>query len=262
MHLHHDDDTADGLREKLAGFLAALDQNHQAVPRDKSTRDYKWAFIHGNWALDNSRQDGRWCGVNSELQILSETGCYADFTMPSAPSETQSRKINSIYYATDNPDRPKSYNTGTDVETNKEPSGDLMIIQGPLCLNWQRRRAFILPRIENGNITSDNPPTGDRVALWIRQHIHVQGHSDWVFVKVYTHGAQDSNCRAFLGSGGYLDKLYSHLEKTYNDGVKCRLHYTTAREMYNIIKAAEAGEVGDPNAYRDYVIPPYVNKNA
>ena len=25
--------------------------------------------------------------------------------------------------------------------------------------------------------------------------------------------------------------------------------------MYNIVKAAEAGEVGDPNTYRDFVLP-------
>ena len=60
----------------------------------------------------------------------------------------------------------------------------------------------------------------------------------------------------------FLDKLYSHLEGAYNDGRKYRLHYVTAREMYNIIKAAEAGEIGDPDGYRDHVISPYANRNA
>ena len=44
-----------------------------------------YAFIHGNWSLCNSRPDGRYCGVNNELDVLRETGCYADFTLPSAP---------------------------------------------------------------------------------------------------------------------------------------------------------------------------------
>jgi hypothetical protein len=180
--------------------------------------------------------------------------------MPSAPSETQSKKINSIYYAMDDPEKPKSYNTGIDVRVGKKPSGDLMIIQGPLCLNWRKRKAFILPTIENGNITAINPPTADRIKLWVKQHIHVRGRRNWMFIKVYTHGAQDANCEALLGPGGYLDRMYSHLEDTYNDGVKYRLHYVTAREMYNIVKAAEAGEEGDPNDYRDYVVPPYVNR--
>ena len=35
-----------------------------------------------------------------------------------------------------------------------------------------------------------------------------------------------------------------------------RLHYVTAREMYNIAAAAMDGAEGDPNDYRDYLIAP------
>ncbi|MBM3212819.1 hypothetical protein FJZ33_11405 [Candidatus Poribacteria bacterium] len=180
--------------------------------------------------------------------------------MPSAPSDTQTHQINSIYYAKDDPNKPKSHNTGTRVEAKKNPSGDLMIIQGPLCLNWRKRKTFIFPTIENGNITFDEPPNSHRINLWVKQNIHVKGRPDWIFVKVYTHGAQDKNCKSFLGPDGYLDKLYSYLEKAYNDGTRYKLHYATAREMYNIIKAAEAGLDGNPGDYRDYEIPPYINK--
>ena len=38
----------------------------------------RFGFIHGNWCLDNSRADGRWCGLNNELILLRELGCYAD----------------------------------------------------------------------------------------------------------------------------------------------------------------------------------------
>lgn len=266
LHLHHDNDTSDGLRKKIESAKEIFSKYGALTVKTQRPRNtgedsiHTYGFIHGNWSLDNSRRDGRWCGVNNELKILAETGCYADFTMPSAPSDTQSKKINSIYYAVDDPDKPKSYNTGIDVEVNKKPSGDLMIIQGPLCLNWKRRKAFIFPKIENGSITWNNPPTADRVDLWIKQHIHVHSHSDWVFVKVYTHGAQDDNCKAFLGRDGLLDMMYSYLESAYNDGTRYILHYTTTREMYNIIKAAEAGEDDNPNSYRDYIIPPYINR--
>ena len=47
--------------------------------------------------------DGRYCGVNDELTVLRETGCYADFTMPAAPDVSQTRTINAIYYAADDP---------------------------------------------------------------------------------------------------------------------------------------------------------------
>jgi hypothetical protein len=54
-----------------------------------------------------------------------------------------------------------------------------------------------------------------------------------------------------------MDEAFSYLEKKYNDGSRYALHYVSAREAYNIAKAAEDGKVGNPNAYRDYIIKPY-----
>ena len=31
-----------------------------------------WAFIHGDWALANSRRDGKKCGVDDELRLLQD----------------------------------------------------------------------------------------------------------------------------------------------------------------------------------------------
>lgn len=251
IHLHHDNDTPEGLRSKLINLKRVLHERHGLLRKDPKTGEIVYGFIHGNWALENSRRDGRWCGVNNELTILKETGCYADFTLPSAPSDTQTRKINSIYYAKDDPQRPKSHDTGIDVEVGRDPSGDLMLIQGPLTLNWKKRKWQILPRIENGEISYNNPPTEERIDLWVRQHIHVKGRPEWVFVKVYTHGAQEKNMDMLLNS--VLAKIYSYLEKKYNDGKNYILHYVTAWEMYNIIKAAEGGEAGNPSMFRDYL---------
>jgi len=50
--------------------------------------------------------------------------------------------------------------------------------------------------------------------------------------------------------------MFSDLERRYNDGVRYALHYVTARETYNIIKAAEAGKTGNPGEYRDFLVPP------
>jgi hypothetical protein len=59
--------------------------------------------------------------------------------------------------------------------------------------------------------------------------------------------------------GKAVDDMYSYLEQNYNDGSRYVLHYVTAREMFNIVKAAEAGHSGNPNDYRDYLLqpPPY-----
>jgi len=250
IHLHHDSDTPENLRKTLIEFKEILASRHGLLSRDKHTGEIKYGFIHGNWALDNSRKDGRWCGVNNELQILRETGCYADFTLPSAPNDTQTRKINSIYYAIDDPNKPKSHNTGIDVEVGKEPLGDLMIIQGPLTLNWGNRKYGILPRIENSEIRVNNPPTIDRIDLWIKQHICVKGRPEWIFIKVHCHGTQEKNMSFLLNEG--LERMFSYLEQKYNDGKKYFLHYVTAREMYNIIKAAEAGYQGKPGDFRNF----------
>jgi hypothetical protein len=250
VHLHHDNDTAEGLRSKLRSFTTTLVEEFGALPVLPNTQRAAWAFIHGNWALDNSRPDGRQCGVNDELTVLAEEGCYADFTLPSAPDITQTSTVNSIYYATDDPQRGKSHDRGSPVRVNGAPQGQLMIVQGPLGLNWRWRKFRVLPRIENGDVCKSSPPRTD---LWIDTAIHVQGKPEWTFVKVHTHGLQEPNMDVLLGP--QTDALFSDLETRYNDGNRYVLHYVTAREMYNIIKAAEKGYSGNPNEYRDLVIP-------
>jgi len=251
VHLHHDNDTEEGLRKKIGGFLETLQHNHGAIARLGGK--YRYAFIHGNWALDNSRADGRWCGINNELIVLRETGCYADFTLPSAPSDTQTRTVNTIYYATDDPHRPKSHDTGVPMRVGGQPSGDLLIFQGPLALHWKHRRLGIWPRIENADVAPCDIPIEERVDVWVKQHVHVLGRPEWLFIKVHTHGAIEPNADFLFG--GELDRLHAYLGRRYNDGQSYRLHYVTAREAYNIAKAAEAGQTGDPGRYRDFVIP-------
>jgi hypothetical protein len=253
VHLHHDHDTDAGLREKINRFVKTLHDTHGALPIDPATGRPAFAFIHGNWSLDNSRGDGRWCGVNNELRVLGELGCYADFTLPSAPSDTQTKKINGIYYAADDCDKPKSHNTGVDVRVGGQASGDLLIMQGPLALNWKNRRWGLVPRIENSDVRAAYPPTRDRVDLWVNQHIHVKGRPNWIFIKVHTHGTQDRDIESLLGEP--VDDMHSYLESKYNDGKNYALHYVNSREVFNIIKAAEAGLTGNPHQYRDHVLP-------
>jgi len=254
IHLHHNMDTETGLREKLSRFTQQLHETHGALSYWPGTQKLAWGFVHGNWALDNSEPDGSNCGINNELIILREQGCYADFTLPSAPSATQTAKINSIYYAKDDPQKPKSHNQGRDVKVGGKPWGDLMIIQGPLMLNWKNRKWGLLPRIENSDIRASYPPTPDRLDLWVKAGIHVKGRPEWLFIKVHTHGTQDGDMDTLLGDP--VDVMFRDMETRYNDGKNYVLHYVSTREMYNIIKAAEAGEKGNPNDFRDYLLPP------
>ena len=223
MHLHHDNDTEANFRTSVARFRDLLHARHGALPRDPATGELRFGFIHGNWCLDNSRADGRWCGINNELVLLRELGCYADFTLPSAPSDTQTRTVNAIYYATDDPLRPRSHDHGVPVRAGGQPSGDLMIVQGPLALNWAQRRAGIVPRIENSDVRAANPPTPSRVDAWVRAGIHVAGRPEWVFVKVHTHGTQERDMDTLLGDT--MHAMHDHLERSYNDGKRYVLHY-------------------------------------
>jgi hypothetical protein len=75
-----------------------------------------------------------------------------------------------------------------------------------------------------------------------------------VFVKVHTHGTQERDIDTLLGPP--VDAMHAYLESAYNDGERYVLHYVTAREAYNIIKAAEAGATGNPHRYRDFELPP------
>ena len=269
IHLHHRNDTAANLKTTLEDFKIKL-HSHGFLSQDRDPQSaisgqsvgrsshpssfiphpcLRYAFIHGNWCLDNSRRDGDWCGVNNELQILKETGCYADFTLPSAPSDTHTRKVNAIYYATDDPLRPKSHDSGVDVRVGGQATGDLMIMQGPLALNWRNRKWGVLPRIEHADVAGHTPVTPARVDLWVSQRISVVGKPDWLFVKVHTHGCQEINFDAALGVAAA--RMHEYLARQ-----PFQLHYVTTREVYNLIKAAEAGLTGDPNQYRDFILPP------
>ena len=116
-------------------------------------------------------------------------------------------------------------------------SGDLMIVQGPLTLSWKSRKWGIFPKIANAELSGDDPPTAERMDLWVRQHIDVKGKTNWVFIKLHTHGAEEGNFEPLLGAS--IQGMLSHLETAYNDASKYRLHYVTAREKLLVIKAAE-----------------------
>lgn len=229
IHIHHDNDGEAAFRAKMLAFREALHHRHGLLRRQGG--DVVFGFIHGNWALDNSRPDGRWCGLNNELTILSELGCYADFTMPSGASPTQARKVNAIYWAQDDPKRAKSYDSGVDLLDAAGPSG-LLMIPGPLGLRWKGR---LMPRMEAGEIAGYDMPTAYRARRWAELAPRVGNH---IFLKLHTHGTQERNSGPLLGGG--LESLYKLI------GAECkrrgwRSRFVSAWEMYlAVMDAARA----------------------
>jgi hypothetical protein len=253
IHLHHDNDTAENFSKVMTNFAKTLHTEHGALPVHPETGQIMYAFIHGNWALDNSLPNGYMCGIDNELPLLKATGCYVDMTLPSAPSPAQTSKVNSIYYATGKPGGCKAHDNGVDVEVGREESGDLMLIQGPLGVTLKWRTPKGLPRIENSDVRKTMPPLKSRVDQWIKSHIHVRGRPEWIFIKVHTHGTQEADMDTLLGQARH--DMHSYLETKYNDQENYILHYVSAREMYNIVKAAEDNKAGNPNDYRDFILP-------
>ena len=254
VHLHHDHDTAEHLRAQLGEFAQTLHNRHHLLSRDLAGV-IRYGFIHGNWALANSLPDGRWCGVDGELAVLRDTGCYADFTLPSAPSAAQTRTVNQLYYAVGALSGPKAHDRGARAAVGRSAAAEeVLLVQGPLAATSRGAKWGIVPRIENGSLHAGYPPTVGRFTDWLSCGISVKGRPEWVFVKVYTHGAPEPNAEMLLGPD--MAAFHRDVLAAFNDGERFRLHYVTAREMVNIIHAAEDGKTGNPGQYRNYRLPP------
>jgi hypothetical protein len=249
LHLHHEDATAEQLRSEILSYLEIYGERGHLSRLDGKLR---YAFIHGNWCLANSRPDGKYCGVDEELPLLFETGCYADFTFPSVPDVSQPNIVNQIYWPVGDLARRRAYEQGIEAKVGQKYDDRILMVTGPLAVT--RRAGRLQGRIEYGALTAHDPPDAARVKSWVEQGIAVDGRPEWVFVKVYTHGAPEAQAEAYLGEGGRA--MHEALTTTFNDGERYKLHYVTAREMFNIAMAAMDGCAGDPHAYRDYVLPP------
>jgi hypothetical protein len=251
LHLHHDNDTDAGVRAKLAEYLETF-AKHGHFSRDPDGR-IRYAFIHGDWALANGNPDGTNCGVDNEMQILWETGCYCDMTFPAAPDPAQPHIVNKIYWPLGDMTQRRAYDKDYDeARVGHRMDDRILMLTGPLAMTFKRAKMPL--RLENGHVTGNDPGTPERVATWIDQNIHVLGRPDWVFVKVYTHAAPEKVADSYLFDGGRT--LHHELTTRYNDGERFCLHYVTAREMYNIAMAAMDGKSGNPNDYRDYLLSP------
>jgi len=230
VHLHHDGEGRQNFVDRISGFCSVLHSKHGLLRK----RDGKltFGFIHGNWALDNSRPDGRCCGLSDEIRVLRDLGCYADFTMPSGDSPTQARLVNTIYYCNGDPHRPKSYDYGAPVTPGGGVEGDLLMISGPLGMRWRDRW---LPRLETGEVRYGNLATPYRVRRWVDLAPRIGTDT---FIKLFTHGAQERNSSALL-----RDVLESAFNMLVDEADRrgCTIHFVTAWQMYLAIKAIGQG---------------------
>jgi hypothetical protein len=69
--------------------------------------------------------------------------------------------------------------------------------------------------------------------------VQVPSRPDWFFVKLHTHGAEQISQNALLGEP--MVRFHQELAEEARRNARFHYHYVTAREMYNLVKAAEAG---------------------
>jgi hypothetical protein len=252
VHLHHGfprPDTAENTRRVLTEFRDRLAFRHHCLAFEQASNRPAYAFVHGNFALANSA-GGRFCGVDSEMQILAETGCFADLTMPSAIwHPAQIGKTNSVYECALPLDQAAPHRKGNDLRVGHVPHIFPLIVQGPLVADLGRSARSTRPVLDNGGITAANPPTMRRYALWKKAQIGVFGRPDWLFIKLYCHGMNPNQKDALIGDS--FRKFLSELVAGAADR-NDTLHFVAAREMANILLAACDGREGDPGDYRDY----------
>lgn len=252
IHLHHGmetPDTPENTRRLLAEFRDRLSRDHGCLSYWNGCGGPSYGFVHGNFALANS-DDGRACGVDSEMQILAETGCYADFTLPTAAFHgAQTGKINSIYECAVPLTKRAPHRKGRDLSAGKPPQIFPLIVQGPLMLDLSGTHGARRLRVDNAALTGANPATLHRLSLWKRAAISVSGKPDWLFIKLHCHGMDPTHEAATLGAPmqNFLCELVSGAKE--RDEI---LHFVSAREMTNIILAGCDGKEGNPGDYRDY----------
>jgi len=253
VHLHHGiptPDSAENLRHTLTTFRDALAFEHGCLSCEGGDSTPRYAFVHGNFALANSA-GGFGCGVDDEMQVLGDTGCFVDMTLPTSPFHpSQSGKINSLYECRRRLSEPAAYRSGNDLVRGNPPAKLPLMVQGPLIPYLAGARV----KIENGSFTGANPPSLRRLQLWKKAGISVQGRPDWLFLKLHCHGMDPTQENAVLGESfvSFLQTLVEGAEER-----KEILHFVSAREMVNVILAACDGKEGNPGDYRDYRFKPW-----
>ena len=253
IHLHHGvdaPDTAENLRKILIEFRDCLAEEHKLLSRFDGEGEPKYAFVHGNLALANSC-GGRFCGVDEEMQILADTGCYADMTLASAPDQSQVAVINKIYECGFPLTEKVPHRAGKSLEAGRNHLQLPMIFTGPLVFNWTRRiKGLPVPRLEDGALVSNQPMDLARFNRWKNANITVKGRADWIFVKLYCHGFFDHDQSACIGTDAqrFFNGIIENGEKTGD----YKVYFASAREAANMVFAAIDGQNGTPGEFRDY----------
>jgi hypothetical protein len=94
----------------------------------------------------------------------------------------------------------------------------------------------LVPRVEMGEIAANDPPTRDRVRLWLD---HAPQVGEDAFIKVYTHGAREDNADALLGTAaktGGLEEMFRWIDALARER-NLELHWASAYKMFRAVES-------------------------
>ena len=118
------------------------------------------------------------------------------------------------------------------------PDNSLLMIQGPLALDFSSRKWGVLPRIENGDLTARRPPTLERLNLWLTVAPRLPGRENHIFIKLHTHGCQEANMNMLLGEA--MRGFHEAARQLTSQCNWFRYHYLTANELARVIRKVNA----------------------
>jgi hypothetical protein len=82
----------------------------------------------------------------------------------------------------------------------------------------------------------------------------VKGRPDWIFIKLHCHAFFEQDQNEMIGDE--LRRFMTEVMEFGNADGRFKVHFATAREVFNMVSAALEGQSGDPAQYRDYVMRP------
>jgi hypothetical protein len=169
-------------------------------------------------------------------------------------------KINAIYQCGNAFDQAKPHRSGPDLKVGDSPTLPI-IFTGPLIFDWSRRiRGLPVPRIDDGALARNYPLSLARFRRWRSAQISVLGRPNWIFIKLYCHAFFDWDQDAMIGE--QLCRFMDELMNLADQSRKFKVHFTSAREAFNLVMASLAGKTGDPNDYRNYQLRQIMGESA
>ncbi|HEY6327707.1 MAG TPA: hypothetical protein VI756_00100, partial [Blastocatellia bacterium] len=165
--------------------------------------------------------------------------------------------INAIYEYGGDPNRRRCHSSGPSVTAGTLPKLPV-IMTGPLVFDWRGgKRGLPVPRLDGGVLARNYPLDMTRVHNWIKAGISVEGKPEWVFIKLYCHGFFPQDEEYTIGEPiiRFFDDLLNQAHRTG----EFKIHFATAREAFNMVMAAAAGEPGEPGEFRNYCFSPIMD---